>query len=443
MPQNKYKYRNPRKTMPGQKLPDHASKEVESRGFELDREREFTGHSQFHMSDDANELSGARSFHINKLDQDDVQAHGISLDVEGTPRWELIADGATDEDGWGDFGIWENSTTEGGYVMRISPEINATTDIGLPKFWFGRQAPTPRDENVAFTFYAGDETNETQGMRITHLGGVNDNALGLLNRNASIKTCRFNFNTLWVMGTDILGTNATDFWFYDNVNNLGRIFIKAQSDPFPKVGIGSANPQAALSVLLDINATANTIQRSFHTQIANDPSNRAINIETIREAGVAVWNYIWLEAGLGTGSTVGTRVSTSSGARSWGWEGGDNQLAMVTGPTGTNQTLSRPFIVDFSAALRIGFFNVTPQARPTAYTQTYSTASRTMNAYTSDPESSAYTGIDNAQAGTVYATVADLNQLRVAYETLRAMAENRQDVLNSVIDDHQGYGLFQ
>jgi hypothetical protein len=40
-------------------------------------------------------------------------------------------------------------------------------------------------------------------------------------------------------------------------------------------------------------------------------------------------------------------------------------------------------------------------------------------AYTSDPESSAYTGIDNLQPGTVYAQVADLEALRDAYENLR------------------------
>jgi hypothetical protein len=137
-------------------------------------------------------------------------------------------------------------------------------------------------------------------------------------------------------------------------------------------------------------------------------------------------------------------VSTSSGARAWGWECSDNELNMASAPSGTNQTITRPIRVDFSGGVhRIGFFNVTPQARPAAYTQTFSTASRTMNAYTSDPESGAYTGIDNAQVGTVYATVADLNTLRVAYENLRAMSENVQQVVNSIIDDHQGYGLFQ
>ncbi len=90
----------------------------------------------------------------------------------------------------------------------------------------------------------------------------------------------------------------------------------------------------------------------------------------------------------------------------------------------------------------IGFLGASAVARPAAYTQTFATATRTMNAYTSDPESSAYTGQDNAQAGTVYAKVADLNQLRTAYETLRAMAENVQQVVNQVIDDHQAYGLL-
>lgn len=43
-----------------------------------------------------------------------------------------------------------------------------------------------------------------------------------------------------------------------------------------------------------------------------------------------------------------------------------------------------------------------------------------LDAYTSDKEDTAYTGIDNAQVGSVYAQLSDLNQLRVAYETLRA-----------------------
>lgn len=90
-----------------------------------------------------------------------------------------------------------------------------------------------------------------------------------------------------------------------------------------------------------------------------------------------------------------------------------------------------------------GFFGVTPASRAAALTQTYSTADRTLSAYTADDESAAYTGVDNAQVGTVYATVADLNALRTAYENLRALAEDTTQFLNALIDDLQAYGLEQ
>lgn len=93
------------------------------------------------------------------------------------------------------------------------------------------------------------------------------------------------------------------------------------------------------------------------------------------------------------------------------------------------------------ATQKISFWGATPIARPAAFVQTYSTASRTLAAYTADPESAVFIGIDNLQAGTPYATVADLNQLRVAYETLRVFAENVGQVLNALIDDHQAAGL--
>lgn len=90
---------------------------------------------------------------------------------------------------------------------------------------------------------------------------------------------------------------------------------------------------------------------------------------------------------------------------------------------------------------KLGFWNATPVVQPSAYTQTYSTADKTLVAYTADDESAAYTGIDNAQAGTVYAQLTDLNALRTAYETLRAFTEDGMKMLNSVVDDLQTIGL--
>jgi hypothetical protein len=90
---------------------------------------------------------------------------------------------------------------------------------------------------------------------------------------------------------------------------------------------------------------------------------------------------------------------------------------------------------------KIGFWNATPIVQPSAYTQTYNTPARTVNAYTTDAESSAYTGINNAQAGTPYAQLTDLNSLRVAYENLRASHDNLLQVVTALIDDHQAIGL--
>lgn len=90
----------------------------------------------------------------------------------------------------------------------------------------------------------------------------------------------------------------------------------------------------------------------------------------------------------------------------------------------------------------IGFFSQGPSTRLGPYTQTYSTADRTLGAYTPDNESGAYSGIDNSQGGSVYAQVSDLNALRTAYENLRAFVEDAVQMLNSVVDDAQTYGLF-
>lgn len=92
---------------------------------------------------------------------------------------------------------------------------------------------------------------------------------------------------------------------------------------------------------------------------------------------------------------------------------------------------------------KAGFFNVAPVSRPAALTQTYSTADRTLGAYTADVESTAYTGQDNAQEGSVYAKLDDLNALRTAYENLRKFVEDLAQHHNAVVDDLQLLGLEQ
>lgn len=85
---------------------------------------------------------------------------------------------------------------------------------------------------------------------------------------------------------------------------------------------------------------------------------------------------------------------------------------------------------------KLGFWNATPVVRPSAYTQTYSTADKTLSAYTPDAESGAYTGAADSEAKLV-----DLNALRVAYENLRAFTEDLAGVVNSLVDDLQAVGI--
>jgi hypothetical protein len=94
-----------------------------------------------------------------------------------------------------------------------------------------------------------------------------------------------------------------------------------------------------------------------------------------------------------------------------------------------------------ASAQKLGFWGATPIARPTPFTQTYSTADHTINAYTSNPQGSAYTGIASGVGGTPYAQLTDVNNLRVAYENLRAFAEDVAQALNALIDDLQSTGL--
>jgi hypothetical protein len=86
---------------------------------------------------------------------------------------------------------------------------------------------------------------------------------------------------------------------------------------------------------------------------------------------------------------------------------------------------------------KLGFYSVTPVARPSAYTQTYATADKTLGAYTANAQSSAYTGAADGEA-----KLADLNALRVAYENLRGFTEDLAQQHNSVIDDFQAVGLL-
>jgi hypothetical protein len=94
-----------------------------------------------------------------------------------------------------------------------------------------------------------------------------------------------------------------------------------------------------------------------------------------------------------------------------------------------------------SSNQRLGIWGATPIVRPGPYTQVYTTSSKTLGAYSSIVETTAFAGIASGQTGTPYAQVSDLNNLRMAYENLRQFAENVAQVLNALINDLRSIGL--
>lgn len=142
------------------------------------------------------------------------------------------------------------------------------------------------------------------------------------------------------------------------------------------------------------------------------------------------------EAALGFASDTG-RAEVNDGS-TWAALATTTDLALKAALAGAAFTGA----VSVSATLRhlsgqLGFYGVAAVSRPAAYTQTYSAAARTLPAYTSDPESSAYTGAADGQA-----KLTDLNALRVAYENLRTSHEAAMQVINSMLDDLQALGLL-
>ncbi len=114
-----------------------------------------------------------------------------------------------------------------------------------------------------------------------------------------------------------------------------------------------------------------------------------------------------------------------------------NDAADIAVGTGSGTRLAT------SPIQKLGFWGATPVAQPGPYVQSYTTADRTISAYASVVQSTAFAGLDNTQSGAVYAKLADLNGLRLAYENLRAFSEDVAQALNALLDDLQAMGLVK
>lgn len=193
-----------------------------------------------------------------------------------------------------------------------------------------------------------------------------------------------------------------------------------QIDSSQNVGVGTTAPDTRLHVLLSSAAT-----------------NAVTNIGTIghNSSGTAA-------AGFGAGISIQLESSTTN-ARDAArmtveWATATDASRAARGKLTAYYTSTEREVLRWEAnstVPMIGFLGAAAIAKPAAYTLAGS-ATRTMP---TDP-SGAYTGINNAQAGTPYAQLTDLN-------TLRGVVSSLEGVIRQLLTDlgagGAGYGLVQ
>lgn len=168
-----------------------------------------------------------------------------------------------------------------------------------------------------------------------------------------------------------------------------------------------------------INPTFTSVQGTYygvHITLLNTSVTGGGTLFGFKQTGTAGKNSFegWL--GLNTTTKIGTELLRVNGTSYF------DDVITILDSKGIKSSTTTTGIYFGAATDKICFYNGTP------------VAIQTLAAYTTDPETIAYTGIDNTQPGTVYATVADLNQLRLAYENLRlAHDDGRSKLINTNI----------
>jgi hypothetical protein len=124
--------------------------------------------------------------------------------------------------------------------------------------------------------------------------------------------------------------------------------------------------------------------------------------------------------------------------------GNDGRLSDTRSPGGTasgdlSGTYPAPTVAKSSSST-FAVYGATPVARPTAYTQTYATASR---AHANPTAASVATTAATNVAPFGYATAAQADAIVTAINAVIVDLANAKQVLNQVIDDLQAVGLLQ
>lgn len=316
---------------------------------------------------------------IDKTSKASTQSQCVIYGVAGKQCWAAGMDVSTNTSGNGGTGNgdfvpvfdatagWNDDGTRsviggGADIFRFTPSEEAAGGKSTTWDLNGAQGANKNTTNVWGLMTAGKNLS---GVKLS-INADNSRAHMILEQRASThQYAAISLNQRWIIAQDITATNAPAFTFYDSgssASSKSRMYIEATNNEQAKVGFNTISPVGLLSVSGDALAAHYDVGQSLLVAgYSNALNNRSISLQQLLNAS-AVKNYLLLNGTLGTG-TVGSPTLTSAFAGSMGLESSDTELAVVYAAQGTNVALSKA--TRWNVNGNMGFFGVTPVARPT------------------------------------------------------------------------------
>jgi len=233
--------------------------------------------------------------------------------------------------------------------------------------------------------------------------------------NGYIKSTGFTYGVLLLEDTNT-GAGGTTWSLFSGAPTHGDFKIRGKNaDPFKITGTVSDNSLVINSGNVGIGTTSP--DRKFHTEVSDTTTNAVIYAQRLTHICSTA------STGLANGGGIGIEFELETATDTTNQIAATIESAWVDATNATRKGNLSLYAYDTAARLgmqiaasgsvaMLGFYGTAPIIQ------------QAFIAYTADNESGAYTGIDNAQAGSVYAQLTDLNALRVAYENLRVAYED-------------------
>jgi hypothetical protein len=161
----------------------------------------------------------------------------------------------------------------------------------------------------------------------------------------------------------------------------------------------------------------------------------AITAGNAGTGGNVAGGAITVDAGNAVGTQAGGAITVTAGdSAGAGGTAGDVALASGAATGGTEGSVK----IQTVATGKLGFFNVTPVARVAAFTQTYATADRT---HANPTATSVVTTAVTQTTPFGYASGAQGDAVATTINAIIVDLADLKQLVNSVIDDLQSYGL--